>query len=291
MGWASGTELLSEVWATVRPLVPENTEIRFNGQLLLLAEETAVPEWTTLAKIPPHSLFITDEGAVGVLNEVRDDCVHVRLNEVRDDCVHVRLVDPNRSVALIGSTPCRVIDLPALLKEQAFMADMLYDLRQEHATGIEHGAALERGVLLSVLLAQENECIASAHEADVQGFGNARAQELGGANYLRRIIGIVEARGPILPDLPPECLRDELARLRKENDELKSSLIKSVAAGLRPFAMPSSPQEGIARLRVSLNENERLRAALTEIRDRCDPNLPLPVEGNVGDIARRALEE
>lgn len=113
----------------------------------------------------------------------------------------------------------RPIDLRSLLErareleaENAEMARIVHDRREEASPWIEHGAAMERGAAVDVI-----RRLSANHWPAI----NVRPHLNQALAVLEAAAEAIAARGPVLPQLPSDLLRAENDRLRAENERLR----------------------------------------------------------------------
>ena len=88
----------------------------------------------------------------------------------------------------------REIDLAALDRENVEMANLVHDRREDAASWVEHGAAMERTAIL-----------------DIARWYQERPDSL--STMLDEAVARIAVRGPVLPQLPPDRLAAENRRL------------------------------------------------------------------------------
>ena len=141
-------------------------------------------EWTTLDKLRPGAVF---EDAYGVRH------VKAYLAGVDGVVFAIALLDGVRD-HLFPSAEVREIDLAALDRENVEMANLVHDRREDAASWVEHGAAMERTAIL-----------------DIARWYQERPDSL--STMLDEAVARIAVRGPVLPQLPPDRLAAENRRL------------------------------------------------------------------------------
>ncbi len=169
--------------------------------------------WTTLGELAPGTLFQTRDGLIGVLPVDRGSRTPEYCDAV---CLSAGVFIPGAYMVLLKTTPAQVINLEALNRENADMARLVHDRREEAGRWIEYGAARERAECVRMLLAEADGCKANEPLA-----GDMASAERMCEATCRRLAKEISQRGDVLPPLPPDAMAERIRELEAEVERIR----------------------------------------------------------------------